>query len=183
MPDEETGPPDIARPSVSPDHGRLRLREATLADVPLLERWDEDPAVRPSDVEDWWEWEEELRDPGPWVELLIAELDARPIGFVQLLDAAAEPTHYWGRDLTPGTWAMDIWIGDAADRGRGHGRTMMSLALDRCVGVHGAREVLVDPLLSNLRAHRFYRTCGFEEVGERMLGTDRCLVHRILAPG
>ena len=163
--------------------GALRLRPATIADVPILERWDEDPAVRASDPEDWWDWTEELRDPGAWVEHFVAELQGRPIGFVQLLDAGREPTNYWGDDIPPGTWAIDIWIGDAEDRGQGFGTRMMALSLDRCFGIHRAQEILVDPLVSNRAAHRFYRACGFEEVEERTFGTDRCLVHRLRPRG
>ena len=74
--------------------------------------------------------------------------------------------------------AVDIWVGDAADRGRGYGSRMVQLALDRCATVHGAMTVLVHPLASNVDAHRFYRACGFEPMGERILDGDRCLVHR-----
>lgn len=157
----------------------LRLRTATLADVPTLERWDEDPAVRdPALVGGWWDWSVELTGPASWVERLVAEDDGRPLGFVQLLDTAADPSGYWGDDAALGVWAVDIWVGDAADRGRGYGSRMMRLALDRCVTVHGATTVLVDPLASNVDAHRFYRACGFEPMGERILDGDRCLVHQ-----
>ena len=150
--------------------------------MPLLARWDEDPEVRASGGDDdWWDWDAELAIPVPWVEHLLAELDGRAIGFVQLLDAAAEPTRYWG-DVAPGTWAIDIWIGAAADRGRGHGTRMLREAVRRCVEQHGATEVLVDPLAANVRAHRFYRRAGFVPVGPRRFGGDDCLVHRY-APG
>lgn len=155
----------------------VRLRPATPADVPLLRWWDEDPAVRASGGDDdWWDWDAELGVPAPWVEHLMAEVDGRPIGFVQVLDAAAEPTRYWG-DVQAGTWAIDIWIGDAADRGRGLGTAMMRLAVARCLE-RGATEILVDPLATNRAAHRFYRRCGFVAVGPRRFGDDDCLVHR-----
>lgn len=157
----------------------LRLRPATLDDVEVLEGWDEDPAVRdPALVGGWWDWSVELAEGAPWVERLIAEDDGRAIGFVQLLDTAGEPSGYWGDDAAPGVWAIDLWIGDVADRGRGYGKRIMHLALDRCVTVHGATAVLVDPLASNIDAHRFYRACGLGLMGERVLDGDRCLVHR-----
>jgi aminoglycoside 6'-N-acetyltransferase len=107
----------------------------------------------------------------------MAERDGRPIGFVQLLDAAAEPTRYWG-DVSAGVWAIDIWIGAEGDRGRGDGMRMLRAAVQRCVEHHGATEVLVDPLAANVRAHRFYRRAGFVPVGPRRFGGDDCLVHR-----
>ena len=49
-----------------------------------------------SDPNDDWQWETELNRAVPWRDQLIAELDGVPIGFVQILDPAAEETHYWG---------------------------------------------------------------------------------------
>jgi aminoglycoside 6'-N-acetyltransferase len=38
---------------------------------------------------------------------------------------------------------------------------------------------VIDPLNSNLAAHRFYRRLGFEVVGRRIFDKDDCLVHRL----
>ena len=159
------------------------------ADAPLLRRWDEDPAVRASDPDDWWDWDVDLDEPGPWVELLIAEEAGRPVGFLQLLDVLAEPTGYWPGGwrpawgpIRPGTWAVDLWLGAPADRGRGLGTVMMLMALARCRDVHGAGDVLVDPLATNVRAHALYRRCGFVLLGPTRFGGDDCLVLRSPAP-
>jgi aminoglycoside 6'-N-acetyltransferase len=155
----------------------ITLRPARPSDRPLLEYWDTQPHVIAASDDDWG-WEVELlRDP-PWREFLLAELDGRPLGFLQLIDAAEEESHYWG-DVPAGTWAIDIWIGEAADLGKGHGSVMMGLALDRCFRDHGAREVLIDPLASNTRAHAFYERQGFRFAEERVFGEDRCRVYRM----
>lgn len=39
--------------------------------------------------------------------------------------------------------------------------------------------VLIDPLASNTRAHRFYERLGFRLVGPRRFGDDDCLVYRL----
>jgi aminoglycoside 6'-N-acetyltransferase len=39
--------------------------------------------------------------------------------------------------------------------------------------------VVIDPLASNVRAHRFYARLGFKPVGERRFGPDDCLVHEL----
>jgi hypothetical protein len=39
--------------------------------------------------------------------------------------------------------------------------------------------IVIDPLASNTRAHRFYRRLGFVPEGRRMFGDDDCLVHRL----
>jgi aminoglycoside 6'-N-acetyltransferase len=41
------------------------------------------------------------------------------------------------------------------------------------------KAILVDPLASNTRAHRFYERLGFVAVGRRTFGTDDCMVYRL----
>lgn len=159
--------------------GAVSLRPMRVEDVPLIARWDEDPDVAASGGgDDWYDWPVEVARDVAWRELLIAEEDGRPVGFVQLIDAELEETHYWG-DVERGTWALDIWLGSPDDRGRGVGTAVMSAALDRCFDAHGAAVVLIDPLVANERAIRFYRRLGFESIGERWFDDDRCDVHRI----
>ena len=156
----------------------LRLRPATLADVPLLRRWDEQPHIVASDPNDDWHWEEELGRTPDWREQLIAELDGRPIGFLQIIDPAREESHYWG-DVPADLRAIDIWIGEEADLGRGYGTRMMHLALARCFADTAASAVLIDPLASNTRAHRFYERLGFRFLERRQFGADDCFVYRL----
>lgn len=154
------------------------LRAATLADLPLLRRWDEKPHVRASDPNDDWDWEVELGRAPPWREQLIAEEKGRPIGFLQILDPALEESHYWGA-VPENLRAIDIWIGEEADLGRGYGTEMMRLALARCFADPQVEAVLLDPLASNIRAHRFYERLGFRFVERRRFGEDDCFVYRL----
>ncbi|MCB9080662.1 MAG: acetyltransferase [Lewinellaceae bacterium] len=159
----------------------LILRPALPADLPLLRRWDEQPHIIASDLDDWG-WEVELARNPPWREQLIAELAGRPIGFVQLIDPQEEETHYWG-DIGPNKRALDIWIGMAEDLGQGYGTRMMALALERCFQHASVEEVLIDPLTSNTRAIRFYQRLGFEFVEERTFYGDHCQVFRLTREG
>lgn len=156
----------------------LVLRPATLADLPILTRWDEQPHVIESDPNDDWHWEAELARAPDWREQLIAEIDGRPIGFVQIIDPAREESHYWG-ECPPRLRAIDIWIGEAGDLGRGYGTQIMRLALARCFADPEVEAVIIDPLASNVRAQRFYARLGFVPVGRRQFGEDDCLVMRI----
>lgn len=154
------------------------LRKATPADVKLLEHWDEQPHVWESDPNDDWAWSAELVKEPAWREMLIAELDGRPIGFIQIIDPKLEESHYWG-DVPDNLRAIDIWIGEHDDLGRGYGTVMMQLALERCFDNDHVTSVIIDPLESNTRARRFYERLGFRFVEHRRFGDDHCAVYEI----
>jgi aminoglycoside 6'-N-acetyltransferase len=156
----------------------LTLRPATIADAPLLRRWDNEPHVRDASGDDDWQWETELPKAYPWREQLIAEADGVRVGMLQVIDPAEEESHCWG-DVPANLRAIDIWIGERAYLGRGHGTRMMHWAIDRCFADPAVEAILIDPLARNTRAIRFYRRLGFRPVEERRFGEDLCLVHRL----
>jgi aminoglycoside 6'-N-acetyltransferase len=165
-------------PSTKDDEMILNLRPATSADLDLVRHWDEQPHVIDADPNDDWHWETELDRTPQWREQLIAELNGRPIGFIQIIDPALEESHYWG-DVPANLRAIDIWIGEATDLGQGYGTQMMQLALAQCFADPLVTAVLIDPLANNTRAHRFYQRLGFQVVDRRQFGEDVCLVHRL----
>jgi aminoglycoside 6'-N-acetyltransferase len=153
-----------------------------LDDVPLLRRWDRDPdVVASTGADDVFDWEYEIPRVFPWRELLIAEWDGEPAGFLQLIDPAEEESHYWG-DCEPDLRAVDIWIGAAEHRGRGIGTAMMLAAIERCFAPPEVTAILIDPLVSNVRAHRFYERLGFRFVEIRWFDDDECRVYRLERP-
>ena len=164
----------------------LVLRPATLADVATLEAWDAEPHVISATTDapgaeqafGDHDWRSELAMQSPVYRYLIAELDGRPIGAMLIIDPHQEPTHYWG-EVEPDLRALDIWIGLASDLGHGHGTEMMRLAIDECFADPRVTAIVIDPLATNARAHRFYERLGFQPIGRRMFGEDDCLVHRL----
>ncbi|MBF2028302.1 MAG: acetyltransferase [Oscillatoriales cyanobacterium C42_A2020_001] len=156
----------------------INLRPATSTDLDLLRHWNEQPYVIASDPNDDWHWEIELDRTPDWREQLIAEIDGRAIGFIQIIDPAREESHYW-EDVAENLRAIDIWIGAETDLGKGYGTQMMRLALVRCFADPLVTAVLVDPLVSNTRVHRFYERLGFQCVERRQFGNDDCLVYRL----
>jgi aminoglycoside 6'-N-acetyltransferase len=56
---------------------------------------------------------------------------------------------------------------------------MMALALARCFDDPSVSAVLIDPLASNTRAHRFYQRIGFRFLERRRFGDDECFVYRL----
>ena len=157
----------------------VTLRPATPNDLELLRHWDEQPHVIASDPNDDWDWDSELNRTPAWREQSIAELAGRPIGFLQIIDPAREDSHYWGHDIAPNLRAIDLWIGEATDLGKGYGTQMMQLAIARCFADPTVAALLVDPLASNARAHRFYERLGFRFVERRQFGADNCCIYRL----
>lgn len=156
----------------------LTFRPAVLADAPLLRRWDDAPHVVESDPNDDWRWEIELAENPDWREQFIAELDGRPIGFLQIIDPAREESRYWG-NVPANLRALDIWIGESAFLNQGHGTRMMTFAINRCFADPAVTAILIDPLESNVRARRFYERLGFAPVGPRRFGLDDCMVYQL----
>lgn len=154
------------------------LRPAVSADLELLRRWDEQPHNIASDPNSDWAWETELGRTPDWREQLIAEVGGRPVGFIQIIDPAREVSHYWG-EVEQNLRAVDIWIGEPSDLGLGYGTKMMALALARCFAAPEVSAVLVDPLSSNVRAHRFYGRFGFRFLKRRRFEDDDCFVFRL----
>lgn len=158
---------------------KIILRPAKPADLALLQYWDEQPHNIAADPNDDWNWKEELQRNPPWREQLIAELNGRPIGFIQIIDPLEEETHYWGA-VAPHLRAIDIWIGVAKDLGQGYGTEMMQQALARCFRTPEVTGILIDPLASNTRAHRFYERIGFKFLEYRTFAEDDCRVYQLL---
>lgn len=157
----------------------MKLRSATAADIPLLRAWDEKPHVSEATGEDGdYDWDDEIPRTADWGELLIAEDDGRPIGFMEIIDPAREPTRYWG-DVEADLRAIDIWIGEEKDLGRGYGTQMMQLALTRCFADSRVKAVIIDPLERNMRARRFYERLGFRFVETRTFEKEKCAVYRL----
>lgn len=165
----------------------LKLRPAIPTDATLLERWDREPHVIAATSDDPeaaqafgdMDWAAELGHGDPASAYFIAEVDGRPIGCMQVVDPARERTQYWGADIPPNLRAMDIWIGEKEYLGRGYGTQMMSLAIDAAFAEDSVEAILIDPLASNERAHRFYRRLGFQFLERRSFDGDDCFVFRL----
>jgi aminoglycoside 6'-N-acetyltransferase len=165
---------------------RITLRPMSPADVPLLDLWDRQPHVMAATSDDPNQpkafgdtyWPDELALVGRDCRYLIAALNGRPIGAMQIIDPHTEVTHYWG-EIEPDLRAIDIWIGSSADLGKGYGETMMRRAFQIGFATPAVSAIVIDPLASNLRAHKFYRRLGFVPEDRRMFGDDDCLVHRL----
>ncbi len=155
----------------------IQLRKVNLGDLETLKYWDQQAHVIACDPNGDWHWEEELARAPVWRSQFIAELNGKALGFIQIIDPRLEDSHYWGTDIGSGKRAIDIWIGEQNNLGKGYGTEMMRQALHHCFKDPEVKEVLIDPLETNLKAIRFYKKIGFQFLEKRTFGLDSCAVY------
>jgi len=153
----------------------LGFRPIAGADVALLARWLSDPAVGA-----WWEGTTVVYDEAyvraevlhgegdEHVTQAVVELDGAPIGFQQWYALAGEPDSMTEYGLVPGdrAFGIDQFIGESRLHGRGIGTRQVRAVVGWLLGPEGpgARRVLTDPVVENVRAIRCYEKAGFEKV-------------------
>ena len=93
------------------------------------------------------------------VEPMIAELNGRPIAYVQTYDPHMEDGHPY-QDQPFGTIGIDISVGEATDLNQGHGSAIL-MALAGLLFEEGALRLIIDPDPSNAAAIRAYEKAGF----------------------
>ncbi|GAB5465250.1 MAG: GNAT family N-acetyltransferase [Candidatus Kapaibacteriales bacterium] len=160
------------------DKSMINLRKATIDDLELLKYWDSKQHIIDCDPDDDWKWEIELRREPIWRQQLVAEFKDTPIGFIQIIDPYLEETQYWG-EIQPNCKAIDIWIGEEDNLGKGYGTLMMKLAIEQCFKDNAVNTIFIDPLATNVKAQRFYKRLGFTFVEERRFENSLCHVLKL----
>ncbi len=158
----------------------LFLRAATPEDATVLAHWDTQPHVREAIGSSGFysDWATEIADAPSWREILIAQIEDRPLGLLHIIDPAREPARYWG-DVEPNLRALDIWIGEAQDLNCGYGTMMMQLAHLHCFANPEVKAIIIDPLSTNTDAQRFYRRLGYQFIETRRFRDSECAVYRL----
>lgn len=156
----------------------IKLRPATIQDLKLLKYWDTKQHVIDSDPDDEWNWEIELKKEHEWRGQLIAELNDVAIGFIQIIDPYKEETNYW-KITEKNKRAIDIWIGEEKNLNKGYGTQMMLLAIKKCFNSLEVDGILIDPLKSNTKAHKFYEKLGFVFTEERKFDNSICYIYEL----
>lgn len=149
----------------APSH--YRFRDLTREDFPLLARWLAEPHIAR-----WWgAVDEELASieghmTSVEVRPMIAELDGRPIAYVQYYDPHLEQDHPY-QDQPKGTLGIDISIGPPDLLGVGHGSAIVRQLVDALFAA-GAPRIVIDPDPDNVRAIRAYEKAGFRYLDSRI---------------
>ena len=145
---------------------RYTLRDVIRDDFPLLRQWLAEPHLA-----EWWgSVEEELAGIEEAVESvetrpMIAELDGRPIAYLQYYDPHLEEDHPY-QDQPKGTLGIDISIGPPELLGLGHGSAIIRQLAQELFET-GVPRLVIDPDPDNIRAIRAYEKAGFRYVDSR----------------
>ncbi len=149
------------------------FRPITDDDVPMLAGWLRDPAVGA-----WWEgvsvtyddayvYDNVLED-CDIVTHSVVELDGAPIGFQQWypVDHDADLLAEYELTIDDRAWGIDQFVGESRLHDRGIGSRQVRAVVDWLLGPDGpgARLVVTDPVVENLRAVRCYEKAGFRKV-------------------
>lgn len=137
--------------------GRYEIRPATAEDATLVSRWRAHPHVHR-----WWGDEAEpladvIAEAG--LRVWIVMLDGAPFAFIQDYDVHAWTPHHFDY-LPKGACGMDVFIGEPAMIGAGHGPALVRQHVDRLFA-SGVPALGIDPHPDNLAARRAFQKAGF----------------------
>lgn len=165
--------------------GHYGLVPLRCRDLPLLARWLHRPQVRA-----WWgrpiaELASIRRHRvSPWVACYVITCRGRPIGYLQCYDPAGDNFRILPIDRR-GTRGIDLFIGEPAFLGKGHGAAVLRLVSDSLLARPEVRRVISDPDPGNRASLRAFEKAGFRDAGELDLpwGRARLLLRGQGSPG
>ncbi len=159
----QTTGPDGAVPMIA--HGSVYLRPAEREDLPRFVSWLTDARttrtlglvapISNAQEETWFERLVAVQGRERWHFVVCRREDGRPVGVVGLDDL----------DLVNGSAPLGIFIGDAADRGRGHGSDAIEALLRFAFDSLRLERVWLDVYAFNDGAIRVYERAGFVREG------------------
>lgn len=153
----------------------IRRMMDSAADYELMVRWRNRPHVR-----HWWdpdlppltlgtardEYQPDTRN-GAESTACIAELDDRPVGFIQYYrwSSYAAEAREVGIPYDDRTWGIDVFIGEEDLIGSGLGTRIVELCCGYLEDELGASSVVLTTEIANARAVRCYEKAGFVRSG------------------
>ena len=105
------------------------------------------------------------------------QLHGRPVGYLQCYDPAKDSGRTFPLERRA-TRGIDLFIGEPAYVGQGHGAAFLRLAAERLLAQPNVRRVIGDPEPANERSRRAFAKAGFRDNGERTVpgGSVRLMV-------
>jgi aminoglycoside 6'-N-acetyltransferase len=145
-------------------------------DLELIVRWRAEPHVH-----EFWDPDEPPPDrdqvereyvpstvPGAPATGCIAELDGRPVGYIQFYRWAedADEAAEIGLEVSDDAWGIDVYVGEPDLVDRGVGSRIVRLTCEHLEEARGAEEIVLLTEVINTRAQRAYEKAGFVKDGQ-----------------
>ncbi|MEA2661430.1 MAG: aminoglycoside 6-N-acetyltransferase [Chloroflexota bacterium] len=143
----------------------------TEADLPLVRRWLLEPHVSR-----WWAdppretypddeletYRSRVRGDADPTLLFLVRRRGRPLGFIQCYRIADDPEYAAALALDAPAAGIDVFIGDPAETGKGHGPALIRAFLrDVVFRIYDVDECVIGPSVKNANAIRAYEKAGF----------------------
>jgi len=138
------------------------LREFEDKDIVLMKGWLQEPYVA--------KW---FTHPNAWIEEItlrhtkysfikhfIAEVEGQPIGFCQYYDYSKGGEDWNGSIPAEGSYSIDYLIGNPEFLGRGYGRTMVELLIEKIMSDTDAKRIIVQPEPENTVSRKTLLSVG-----------------------
>ena len=148
----------------------LEFRALTDSDIPMLEKW-----LNREHVKKWYEiprlnvtiddWVSEIsryKTDFKWIHYLIVMLDGHPIGLCLYYKCEDSSDEEFGLLPTAGSYGIDYLIGEEAQLGKGLGKALVGMLVEKIFSFQDALRVTADIDKDNTASERTLLACGFK---------------------
>lgn len=141
----------------------LILRQLCNEDVALFEKWLYIPHVEKWYHEplDWIDEVQKRNDEFSFLHHFIAEVEGKPIGFCQYYEYRHSGEDWHGNTDTNGTYSIDYLIGDPKYLGKGLGKGIIQILIEKIKLQNNAKRIIVQPEQENKASCNTLLSCGF----------------------
>lgn len=142
---------------------KLLLRPLGNEDIALFKKWLYTSHVARwyHDPLDWINEVENRNDEFSFLHHFVVELEEKLIGFCQYYEYCHSGEDWHGNTDIDGTYSIDYLIGDIEYLGKGFGKRMVQLLIDKIKLQNNAKRIIVQPEPENKASCNTLLSCGF----------------------
>lgn len=149
---------------------KIVFKKMSREDVPLWEQWCQKPYIKDLWFIDGYEPKDYIHQKvigNGYDYPFIIFIDDAPIGYIVCCDLYAyrnlfqNPKGIFTQE-EPGTFCMDLFIGEEACLNKGYGTEIVKQFTDKIFKDFNAKIIYIDPTVTNKRAIRCYEKAGFK---------------------
>lgn len=141
----------------------LLLRQLLDKDIALLERWLYMPHIAKwyHNPLSWIDEVQKRNDKYSFIHHFIVECGGKPIGFCQYYQYLYSREDWHGGTDIKGAYSIDYLIGDTEYLGKGFGKEIVGLLVDKIKQHNDAKRIIVQPEPENKASCNTLLSCGF----------------------